>query len=178
MKKSKKNKDLSLEIESDINLLSKLRYELFSDPVARRILDKYDLDYKILLGVPILFSDTENSNAKTINGSIYISNDLKKYSFEVIMRYLIHELVHVCQHIRKDELDNDKKEEYIERGDEIEAFQYQVSYDANNSGVDEVVKYITDLLEFHDVPDDKKLKKGLELLRDIINDHDTTNNPS
>lgn len=168
---STKNKKKN-EIESEINLLTRIRISLFYDPIARKIMDEYDLEYKILMGIPILL-DSEivgDANARAIEGVMYLNEDLQDMSFDIVMKYVIHELVHICQHISKDILDNDKEDHYLDRGDEIEAFQKQMLYESKNNSIENVVEYAKNLIEFHEVPKKERVKKIIELLRDMIDD--------
>ena len=60
-----------------------------------------------------------------------------------------------------DKKDNDKKKKYLNREDEIEAFQYQLKYDKENRGDEEAEKYVDHLLDFHKTPEDQKEDKNI-----------------
>jgi len=91
-----------------------------------------------------------------------------KKSFKIIMRYVIHELVHAIQHVKDyGEKQNDKKKDYLNRADEIEAFQYQVKYDKKHRGKEKTEKYVDGLLDFHDLSADKKEEKKEEIMRKV-----------
>jgi hypothetical protein len=78
--------------------------------------------------------------------------------FEIIMRYAIHELVHVFQHMRSGEpgqINFDKSEtskDYLDQTAEMNAFQKQVVYQDSTTDNKDVASYIKNLLDFHDIP--------------------------
>jgi len=81
------------------------------------------------------------------------------------MRYIIHELVHAIQHIDEyGKKQTDKRKDYLNREDELEAFQYQVKFDEEHRGEDEAEKYVNRLLSFHDVPKNKRQEKKEEIM--------------
>ena len=149
-------------IRGRLESLSKIRTYLINDSIAKEICENESVDYSFLLGVPISFDDIDVT-AKTINGSIFLNPKLIDMDFAIMMRYVIHELVHVMQHMDEKRKIN-KNKNYLNREDEIEAFQYQIEYDAKNRSEKEALEYVDELLEFHDVPDDQVDDKRDELL--------------
>ena len=81
----------------------------------------------------------------------------------VVMRYLIHELVHVFQHEKNEGKVQKEYKEYLDDPDEREAFSRQIQFHANTKGERVARKYVKELLDFHKVPesDKKELKKTL-----------------
>lgn len=148
---------------SQISYLARIRESLINDQIAKIICDDMGFDYKFLMGVPIRFEKIDVS-AKTVNSNISLNPKLMNKSFGIVMRYVIHELVHCFQHVKdyKKKKNNDSKdnEDYLDDKDEIEAFQWQIKYDEESRGEEQVGEYVDDLLEYHDVPkterDDKK----------------------
>ena len=58
-----------------------------------------------------------------------------------------------------------KKEKiYLNRPEELEAFQYQIKFDADNRSDKKVNEYVNDLLSYHKIPKDKRPKKKEELM--------------
>ena len=80
-----------------IMLLSKIRAELINDSIAKDICKENSVDKEFLKGVPITFDDIDVA-AKTVDSEIILNTKLIKKPFDVIMRYVIHELVHAIQH--------------------------------------------------------------------------------
>ena len=91
-----------------------------------------------------------------------------KKSFKIIMRYVIHELVHAIQHVEDyGTKQDDKRKDYLNREDEIEAFQYQVKFDEQIRGEDKAEEYVDGLLDFHDIPSDQKRDKKEEIMEKV-----------
>jgi hypothetical protein len=144
--------------------LSKIRTALMNDYVAKEICEENNVGHWFLVSVPIRFEDLKVT-AKTVNGNIILNPKLMKKPFEILMRYVIHELVHAIQHIEEyGSKQTDKKKDYLNREDEIEAFQYQVKYDEDQRGEDKVDEYVDGLLKFHDVPEDQRKDKKKEIM--------------
>ena len=159
----RKSNPLMRQMES----LSKIRTALMNDSTAKEICIDNEIEPKFLEIVPIRYEKLEVT-AKTVNGSIILNPKLMKKSFKIIMRYVIHELVHAIQHVKDyGEKQNDKKKDYLNRADEIEAFQYQVKYDKKHRGKEKTEKYVNGLLDFHDLSADKKEEKKEEIMRKV-----------
>ena len=156
----KRNNPLMNQVES----LSRIRTALMNDPVAKEICKENNIGVWFLESVPIRYEDLEVT-AKTVNGNIILNPKLMKKSFEILMRYVIHEMVHAIQHIEEyGKKQTDKKKNYLNREDEIEAFQYQVKFDESQRGEDKVDEYVDGLLSYHDVPKDQREDKKKEIM--------------
>lgn len=156
-------------IEEKQKILAKIRVHLKNDEMAKKLIKEYKIKSWIFDAVPLDFKELKVT-AKTVNGTIYLNPKIINMSFSIVMRYVIHEFVHVLQHIseeRNGDEEQDKKEEYLEREDEIEAFQHQIEYDAKHRGVDEAEKYTDELLEYHKIPKSEKKKKKEELMEKV-----------
>jgi hypothetical protein len=158
---SKKNKQLFDEIST----LSEIREALLEDKVAKKICKEKGVGESFLLGVPIEFGEIEQS-AKTVNSHIILNKKLMEKPFDIIMRYVIHELTHSIQHVQRFKEKEQKKdiEEYLDKDTEIEAFQYQVEFDAENRGKEKAEEYVEHLLDYHDIAGKKRTDKRDELL--------------
>lgn len=164
----KEDADIDVDLEDELEILSSLRKELKKDPTAIKIVKEYNQDMDILDGVPIDISNEIDVSAKTVNSRILLNKKLLKEPFEIIMRYLVHELVHVFQHFELEGKDDPYEGyDYLDRPDEIEAFQFQIEFDKNKRGEEDAVEYVEDLLEYHDIPDSDKEDKKEELLERI-----------
>jgi len=157
------------EIEDKQKLLAKIRVHLRNDSMAKNLVKEYKLKNWIFDAVPLDFKKI-NVTAKTVNGTIYLSPKIEDMPFKIVMRYVIHEFVHVLQHIteqKKGETEDDKDQEYLEREDEIEAFQEQIKYDAKHRGLKAAEEYTDELLEYHKIPKTEKIHKKKELMEKV-----------
>ena len=155
-----KKKSNSPSLNDVNNALSNIRIFLIGNSLAEEICNDMGFEKKVLYGIPISFSDEIDVAAKTINSNIILNVSLIDEDFNIIMRYVIHELVHAFQHMRR-KSDGDPYEsyEYLDRPDEMEAFQYQLLFDEEYGvGEDDTVEYVEDLVDYHDV--DKKDSDG------------------
>jgi predicted metal-dependent peptidase len=144
--------------------LSKIRTALMNDDIAKEICKDLGIGEWFLTSVPIRYEEIKVT-AKTVNGNIILNPKLMKKPFDILMRYIIHELVHAIQHIHEyGEKQTDKRKDYLNREDELEAFQYQVKFDEEHRGEDKAERYVDRLLNFHDVPEGKKKEKKKEIM--------------
>ncbi len=163
-KQNKNNKDL----EDRISLLSRIKKEIKQDEVCKDICKEHGFDLSIIDGISIDFDDDIDVSAKTINSKIFLNSGLLEKSFETIMRYVVHELVHAFQHMKMYGEDKNKKEqEYLDDENEVEAFKRQVEFQAKEEGVDKAEDYVEDLIEYHEVPEDERNSKKNELLERV-----------
>lgn len=159
---AKKNK---FDLEDEIRLLSKIKKSLKENDLAKEICKEYDFQIDIVDGIPLDFEDDLEASAKTLDSRIILNSNLMDENFDIIMRYAIHELVHALQHMRNlSRKDKYKNKDYLDRPDELEAFQYQVQFDKEERGMDEAEEYVDELVEFHEIPKDEANKKKKELL--------------
>jgi len=150
------------KIEEKQKLFAEIRKHMKNSDIANEYLNEKKVGKWIFDAFPLDFDDIDVT-AKTVNGTIYLSPKVMEMNFDIVMRYVIHEFIHVLQHINE-ERDGDKKsdknQDYLDREDEIEAFQAQIEYDAQARGPKAVEKYVDDLLDFHEIEGkDKKEKK-------------------
>lgn len=164
IKAKKKEKSLFKKIK----LLSKLRTELMNDKIAIDICEENNVDKEFLAGVPIDFDELDVA-AKTVNAKIILNESLMEKSFKIMMRYLIHELVHAIQHCEKKgkETKEDKVDEYLDKPSEIEAFQQQVRYEAKENGVGAAEEYLDGLFDHHDLSEKERKEKKEELMEEV-----------
>jgi hypothetical protein len=152
------------KLKSIVELLSKVKKTLMEDDIAAEICNEFGFDVDIISGIPIEFDDSIESTAKTINSHIKLNTSLMDAEFEVIMRYAIHELVHALQHMTEEANEQENNAEYLDRDDELEAFQYQIEYESDARGPDVAEQYVDDLIEYHEIPEEEKEDKREELL--------------
>ena len=155
------------EVMDDMKILSKIRSALMNDSVAKDLCEENDIGDWFLKSVPIKF-DKLDVSARTVDGCITISKELNSRPFNIIMRYVIHELVHAIQHaLGTGKGASGKSKNYLNNKDEIEAFQYQIVYDEKERGLDDVEEYVDELLDYHDYPKKKRKDKKEKLLEKI-----------
>ena len=154
-----------LSIENSIKIIKNIKEELKKKDVVIEVCKENDFTVDIIDGVVIKFDDIKTS-AETINGEIVLNNELIKEEFDVMMRYPVHELVHVFQHMKREGLGTDPYEgmEYLDRPDEKEAFIAQIEDEKNTRGEGAAEEYVDELLEYHEIPDSNKKKKKEEHL--------------
>jgi hypothetical protein len=154
-------------LEELVETLVKIKQHLKKDDVAKEICKEHGFDIDIIDGIPMEFVDDLEASAKTIDARIQLSTSLLKEDFEIIMRYAIHELVHSLQHMRSEGINLNEDVDYLDREDELDAFKFQIKYDAKERGIDEAESYVEDLVEYHEVPNEIVEDKKKELLEKI-----------
>jgi hypothetical protein len=120
----------------------------------------------ILIGIPIDFAELDVS-AKTIDSSVYLNEDLLFEDYEtIILRYVVHEVTHALQHMNREHLDHDPHadDEYLDRDDELEAFQKQIEYQKKVEDEADVIEYVEELVDYHEIPPGEREEKIDELL--------------
>lgn len=164
--KSKKN--LGDQIDKTITVLSDIRNYIEKSDIAKSICSEYGQEHNILSGVPIAFGANFEAPAKTVNGHIILNESLINKDMATILRYVMHELVHVMQHMQlESSSDPYHNKEYLDRPDEVEAFQFQIEFDAKINTKEKAIQYAQDLVEYHELPDGKRDRKVNELIEKI-----------
>lgn len=154
-----------INLEDEMEILKQIKQGLRRDPTAQKIFKDFKKEIEFLDGIPIDLSDDLDVSAKTVNSRIILNKSLLNEPFEILMRYAVHELVHALQHMESEDMSDPYSEhEYLDRPDEVEAFQYQIEFDKNNRGEQEVVEYVEELLDYHEVPVEEKEEKKNKLL--------------
>ena len=157
------------KLQNIVELLSKVRRELKVNETAKEICKEYGFDIDIIDGVPIEFDDSVESSAKTVNSHIKLNPGLMDEEFEIVMRYAVHELVHALQHMTADDDEESKSNsnlgvDYLDDQNEVEAFQFQVKNESETKGQEAAEVYVNELVEYHEIPEDKVEDKVEELL--------------
>lgn len=161
---AKKEQDTS--IESQIETIAKVKKFLKTNSIVKEICEQYGMSLGDLDGVTISFERKLDVTAKTIDGKISLNSSLMDEKFEIICRYVVHELTHVFQHMKK-EFSKDKNrrnKEYLDRPEEIEAFQNQIKFDAKVRTKKDAIEYVDALLEYHKIKNKKEKAEKRKLL--------------
>jgi len=159
----------SLPILFLMRLIRKMKAHIKKDETLIKKFEEYDVPIDEIDYIPMKFGDIEVSG-KTDHGLIIFNykllcdgDFLKDYS------YAIHEVTHYLQQTcgesgTKPSNDGD----YLDNPYEIEGFQTQLEYIADQHGEQEAEDYVDHLLDHHEI-DDKKEKndKKEELLAEI-----------
>lgn len=162
--KNKLNK-VANEINHDLSLLDKIKKELKDSDIVKDLFKEYNQPESLIDAIPIDVVDDIDVSAKTLNGRIKINKSLESEGFDIVMRYVVHELVHVLQHMTSDEPGDPYEDyDYMDRPDEVEAFQKQIEFDKENRGEDAVIEYVEELVDYHDLDGADAEDKKKELL--------------
>jgi hypothetical protein len=156
------NNRKNFTLKRKMDALIEIRASLLVDEIAKDICKEAKENFDILTAVPIEFEDMDVT-AKTVSGSIKLNPLLIDKDFNIMMRYVIHELVHVMQHISENSNIDDSADNYLDKESEVEAFQRQIEFDSDSKTEKEITKYIKDLLDHHDYPKGDREKKEEEL---------------
>jgi len=164
----KKAKDR--KIKEKIELLRKLKEDLYENKITEKILEKFKLKKDIIDGMVLKFDEDLEVTAKTVNGEVSLNESLMSKSFDTIMRYVVHEFVHVCQHIKnqKSKSKSSKRDDtYLDNPEEVEAFKWQSLFTKEEEGSKELDEYLDELMEYHDIPE-KDQEDKIEELKDYV----------
>ena len=159
---AKKDKPL----EKKTQLVAKVKEYIMSDEIYRELCQEYGHDPKILDGIPVIFTNDIDVTAKTINSKVFLNSSLMDENIVIIARYLLHELTHSFQHMEKEGRKRNRKNKvYLNRPEELEAFQYQIKFDAEKRSDKDVEEYVNNLISYHKIPKEKRKEKKEELMR-------------
>jgi hypothetical protein len=160
---SKKEKPKKLEERT--NIVLDLKHFLKTDDTYLDLCSEYSKDPSIIDAIAVVFADDLDVTAKTINAKVFLNTSLVDEKFEIMARYLLHELTHCFQHMENDGKSRKKKrEDYLDRPEELEAFQFQVAFDADQRSDEKVNEYIDHLLSYHEIPKEDRKDKKIELM--------------
>jgi hypothetical protein len=155
-------------LERKTKMVAKLKDYLRADEVYKELCQEYGQDPDILDGIPVVFTDEIDVSAKAINAKVFLNSALLDEDIKLIARYLLHELTHCFQHMEKEGRKQKRKEKvYLNRPEEMEAFQYQIKFDAKKRSDKSVHKYVNDLLSYHDYPREERPQKKKELMEKL-----------
>jgi hypothetical protein len=152
-------------LKDKAEVLAQVKKELSESPIVLKMCEEHKVDIELVLGIPIDFCELDVS-AKTIDSKVYLNEDLLLESFEKIMRYAVHEITHAFQHMNREHLDHDPyaDDDYLDRDDEQEAFKNQLLYQSKVESVEDIVEYVEDLFDHHDIPGGERKDKLQEIM--------------
>ena len=159
----KKTTKKSYTLREVFKSLSDIQAALLNDEIAKDICEESDQPISILSAVPIMFEEMDVT-AKTVNGKIMLNPALMDEPFNILMRYVIHELVHVMQHIEGgSKKGNKEKGNYLDKKNEEDAFKRQIEFDFEHRPEGDIEEYIEGLFEYHEYPEEKREEKEEDL---------------
>jgi hypothetical protein len=142
-----------------LRLIEAGRKYLKSNDTMQRMFKEHDIPIEYLDYMPVCFADLDVS-AKTVKGCIYLNYKLLcDGDFFKDFAYLVHEGTHWAQQTMGDKPTKGSDDgDYLDNEYEVESFQNQAEFLADEFGEDEAEEYIEHLLEHHEI-EDKKEKK-------------------
>lgn len=153
------------KIEEKTKMVAKVKQFLKADETYHDLCKEYNQKPEIIEGVPVVFTPDIDVTAKTIDAKVFLNSSLLDEKLEIIARYLLHELTHCFQHMEKEGKRKVRKNKiYLNRPEELEAFQYQIKFDADKRSDKKVNEYVNDLLSYHKIPKEKRPEKKKELM--------------
>lgn len=148
-------------------LITKLIKKIKKDEVIQKMFKDYKVSLDELDLVPICFAEIPVS-ARTDHGVIFLNIDLlKEGNFEEENdHYLIHELTHFLQQTTGNRPTKGSDDDsYLDNPVEQEAFQNQTEYVSENKGEGVAERYVSNLLDHHEVKGKDRAEKFEELLK-------------
>jgi hypothetical protein len=153
-------------LEKKTELVAKVKNYIMADEIYKELCKEYDREPEILDGISVIFTDDIDVTAKTINAKVFLNSSLMDEKIHIIARYLLHELTHCFQHMEKEGRKiKPKNKIYLNRPEELEAFQYQIKFDAKKRPDSEVNDYVNNLISYHKIPKEKRKEKKEELMK-------------
>lgn len=152
-----------------IHLINTAKKYIKKDEVMQNTFKEYGVPIDEIDFIPTYFKDIDVS-ASTNHGVVWLNYKLlTDGNFSKDYSYLIHEYTHFLQQTCGDKPTKGSDDgDYLDNSHEIEGFQNQLEYIANEFGDDEAHKYVDHLLEHHDVEDkEEKVEKKEELLAKV-----------
>jgi len=176
-------------IQNKIELINRCKDRCKGLSQYKKIVKEYrddhglDIDIDTIDGVSIRFSDEIDSSAKTVNGEISLNEEIigksdlgkeveESSDEDLVTRYILHEMVHVFQHMKNEGKSIKKEKEYLNREEEREAFQAQISFMKDNG--EDILSYLRRVLDLHDVKD-KDLEEVVDSLLSGLSKADKEN---
>ena len=169
----KKTGSKNISVKKNISLVKKIKEYVKKDEECRDLFKKYNKEIDLIDYISLSFDNNMEGSAKTVNGRVYLNSKLAKKPFVIIMRYVVHELVHVFQHMKG--IKSKKEKNYLDIKEEEEAFAEKIKFDAEKRGEDKAEEYVEDLLEYHKYPKKEREKKFKKLTLRMRNGKNNTN---
>jgi hypothetical protein len=153
-----------------LKLINRAKQYLKKNEVMQRAFKKHGVDIEWLDLFPMMFGDLDVS-ARTEHGVVILNYKLLcDGDFFKDFGYLCHEGVHQLQQMFGDKPTRSADDgEYLDNPAEIEGFQTQIEYIADEFGKNEAEEYVDHLLDHHDY-DGKDAKDKKQELMEMVSD--------
>jgi len=151
-----------------LTLITNLRVYLKKNKQMQSIFNEYGVDIEEIDYIPISFSDLDVS-AKTDHGIIYFNYKLLcDGDFFKDFGYGIHEITHWLQQTTGTEPTQGADDgDYLDNPFEVEGFQNQVEWLADQYGKGEANEYVDGMLDYHGLEGKEKQEKANELKKKV-----------
>lgn len=159
---------LSKEIPAKSKLkkiyVDRIKETIKGEKAYKELCDEKDKPIDIIDKVKISFLPMDVS-ARTINGEIELNEELLNSPPRDILRYVVHEMTHVFQQIDGDVQEGSaNKDNYLDDENEEEAFSFQLDFMEDYYDDDEIIQYLDDLLDHHNIFNKTERKEKKEEL--------------
>lgn len=147
-----------------LTLITNLRSYLKKNKQMQNIFGEYGVSIDEIEFIPMSFADLEVS-AKTDHGVIYFNYKLLcDGDFFKDFGYGIHEITHWLQQTTGTEPTQGAEDgDYLDNPFEVEGFQNQIEWMADEFGDGEANEYVNDMLDYHGLEGKEKQEKANEL---------------
>lgn len=149
------------------NRIKDLKELIKKDDIYINKCKEYGKNINFIDDVNVSFSDDLDVSAKTINGEIILNGKLFNQEITIQIRYLQHELVHVLQQASGKVNGKTEKEDYLDDKNEQEAFSTQIAYMCEHDTPEQIVDYIENLLDHHDIHGKERKEKAKKILDNL-----------
>ncbi len=143
--------------------IEEIRSKVKTHPTIIDVFRKYEIPIDEIDLIPMAFAKMPVS-ARTEHGCIYFSTKLLEDGFDNDDHYAVHEISHFAQQSTGNSpTQSSDVGSYLDNEAEVEAFQHQVEYMADERGEEEAEEYVNDVLDHHDITGKERSKRFNEL---------------
>lgn len=149
-------------------IIEKVRKRIKKHLVVKNMFKEYKIDLDEIDLVPMCFAKIDVS-ARTDHGIIYFNvNLLEDKDFEKDDHYMVHELTHFLQQTTGTKPTQGSDEgSYLDNKYEIEGFNNQSEFISDTRGDKEAEKYIDQVLDHHDIDDERERERRKNKLLEL-----------
>jgi len=149
-----------------LKLIDSVRARIKEHPVVIDMFKKHNVNIDELDLIPMCFGNIDVS-ARTEKGIITFNYALiEDGDFEKDDHYLVHEVVHFLQQTNKPTKSSDDGD-YLDNKAEIEGFQNQTHFLADERGDEKAEDYVEQVLDHHEVNEEKERNKRKKQLLEL-----------
>lgn len=158
---------LSKRLKDPEKLILEMRARAKNDPIMIEKFKEYGIPIDEIDSISIQFVPLDVS-AKTRDKKIYLNEHMLSEDSEVKdpTSYLIHEAIHFLQQRTGKNLTKNQADDYLSRPSEVESFVAQIKYKEEKEGKESSEKYVSKLLDHHNLKGKERKEKEKELLEE------------